>query len=304
MQRFEVTILGSGSASPTSSRNPSAQLLNLGEKYFLIDCGEGTQVQLRKYRLSWAKIDYIFITHLHGDHYLGLLGLIQSMHLLGRKKTLNIYCFPELKEIIEIQNKYSGTVLNYSISYFFLNPNEFEKIAETNSITIYSFPLNHRIPCVGFLFKEKEGPRKVLKNKLIEYKVSTAEIHKLRKGINAINDFGNTVDYNLLSIASSEPRSYAYCSDTKYDETILKYISDVDTLYHESTFLNDMRERALKTFHSTAKQAATIASKANAKKLIIGHFSARYKEVDVFLLEASDVFNNSVLAIEGLTIKI
>jgi ribonuclease Z len=304
MLRFEVTILGAGSASPTLSRNPSSQLLNLSESYFLIDCGEGTQIQLRKNKLSWAKIDHIFISHLHGDHYLGLLGLLQSMHLLGRKKTLHLYCFPELKEIIDIQNKYSSTLLNYEIKYHFLSDKSLDKIAETNHVTIYSFPLNHRIPCVGFLFKEKEGARKIIKENLVKYNVSTSEIHKLRKGINATNEKGNEISFELLTESSYQPRSYAYCSDTKYDEAIINYINEVDVLYHESTFLNDFKDRAAATYHSTAEQAALIAKKANVKKLILGHYSARYNSLELFLNEAGKVFSNVFLAKEGIIYKI
>ena len=304
MLRFEVTILGAGSASPTLTRNPSSQLLNLSETYFLIDCGEATQIQLRKNKLSWAKIDHIFISHLHGDHYLGLLGLLQSMHLLGRKKTLHLYCFPELKEIIDIQNKYSFTVLNYEIEYHFLSSKKHEKIAETKHVCIYSFPLNHRIPCVGFLFKELESPRKIIKENLSKHNVSTAEIHKLRKGLNAFDEEGKEISYQLLTEASYQPRSYAYCSDTKYDERLIDYLKEVDVLYHEATFLNDLKDRATATFHSTAEQAALIAKKAQVKKLILGHYSARYHSIDEFLVEAEQVFNNVFLAKEGLTFKI
>ena len=304
MLRFEVTILGAGSASPTLTRNPSSQLLNLSETYFLIDCGEGTQIQLRKNKLSWAKIDHIFISHLHGDHYLGLLGLLQSMHLLGRKKILHLYCFPELKEIIDIQNKYSFTVLNYEIEYHFLSSKKYEKIAETKHVCIYSFPLNHRIPCVGFLFKELESPRKIIKENLSKHNVSTAEIHKLRKGLNAFDEEGKEISYQLLTEASYQPRSYAYCSDTKYDERLIDYLKEVDVLYHEATFLNDLKDRAAATFHSTAEQAALIAKKAQVKKLILGHYSARYHSIDEFLVEAEQVFNNVFLAKEGLTFKI
>ncbi len=302
MLPFEVTILGSGSASPTLNRNPSAQLLS--ETYYLIDCGEGTQVQLRKNKLSWAKIDHIFISHLHGDHYLGLLGLLQSMHLLGRKRTLHLYCFKELKEIIDLQNKHSYTTLNYEIEYHFLTTSGFQKIAETKHLNIYSFPLNHRIPCVGYLFKEKEPPRKIIKANLTKYNVSTAEINKLRKGINALNESGEEIEAKLLTETAYNPRSYAYCSDTKYDESIIEFIKDVDVLYHESTFLNDLKDRATATFHSTAEQAASIALQANAKKLIIGHYSARYNSLDEFLVEAGNVFNNVFLAKEGNSIKI
>ncbi|MDP2386057.1 MAG: ribonuclease Z [Bacteroidota bacterium] len=304
MQRFEVTILGTGSASPTTKRNPTAQLLNASERFFLIDCGEGTQVQLRKNKLSMHRIDHIFISHLHGDHYLGLLGLLQSLHLLGRKNPLTLYCFPELKEIIDVQNKYSQTVLNYQINYVYTNPKKSEVIFEDNKITITSFPLQHRIPCCGFIFREKETGRRIVKEALEQHHVSTAEIYKLRKGINAINDNGVEIDFKLLTKSPDKTRSYAFCSDTCYNEDIIQYIMGVDLLYHESTFLKDMKERAKATFHSTAEEAALIAQKAGVKKLLLGHFSARYDDVTPFLTEAQSVFENTLLSNEGEKFKI
>ena len=304
MQKFEVTILGSGSASPTISRNPSAQLLNIAERFFLIDCGEGTQIQLRKSKLSWARIDHIFISHLHGDHYLGLLGLLQSMHLLGRKKVIHLFCVPELKEIIDIQNKYSGTELNYEIEYHFLSTNGKQLILEDNKVKVYSFPLNHRIPCCGFLFEEKEGLRKIKKYEFERRNISLAQIHKVKEGINAIDNDGNEIDYKLLSDSAAATKSYAYCSDTKYDERTVQHIKGATTIYHESTFLKDMIDRAKATFHSTAEEAAKIALAAESKQLILGHFSARYGDLEPFLLEAGAVFNNCLLAKDGEIITI
>lgn len=304
MQRFEVTILGTGSASPTTKRNPTAQLLNASERFFLIDCGEGTQVQLRKNKLSMHRIDHIFISHLHGDHYLGLLGLLQSLHLLGRKNPLTLYCFPELKEIIDIQNKHSQTVLNYQINYVFTNPKKSEVIFEDNKITITSFPLQHRIPCCGFVFHEKEVGRRIVKEALEKHQVSTSQIHKLRQGINAINDNGVEIDFKLLTKSPDKTRSYAFCSDTCYNEDIIQYIKNVDLLYHESTFLKDMKDRAKATFHSTAEEAALIAQKAGVKQLLLGHFSARYDDVTPFLEEAQSVFENTLLSNEGEKFKI
>lgn len=304
MQRFEVTILGTGSASPTTKRNPSAQLLNAAERFFLIDCGEGTQVQLRKFKLSMHRIDHIFISHLHGDHYLGLLGLLQSMHLLGRKKPIYLYCFPELKEIIDIQNKYSQTVLNYEIVYRFTNASETEVIFEDKKHRVTSFPLSHRIPCCGFLVEEVEGPRKINKEALEKYQVSVAEIYKLRSGADVMNENGELIKNSLLTKNPDKTRKYAYCSDTCYNEKIIPLIQGADLLYHESTFLKDMKDRAKATFHSTAEDAATIAMKAGVKKLLLGHFSARYDDVTPFLEEAKQVFTNSLLANEGEKIKI
>ncbi|MCD6066557.1 MAG: ribonuclease [Bacteroidetes bacterium] len=304
MQRFEITILGTGSASPTTKRNPSAQLLNAAERFFLIDCGEGTQMQLRKYKLNMHRIDHILISHLHGDHYLGLLGLLQSMHLLGRKKPLYLFCFPELKEIIDIQNKHSQTVLNYEIIYNYTDPKQPKLLLDDKKLSITSFPLSHRIACCGFMFREKEGGRKIVKEALEKYKVSIAEIHKLRIGQDAINDEGDTIANRLLTKNPDRTRSFAYCSDTCYFEDILPHIANADLLYHESTFLKDMKDRARSTFHSTAEDAATIAQKANVKKLLLGHFSARYEDSSPFLLEARPLFDNTLLALEGEKVKI
>lgn len=267
MQNFELTILGCSSATPTSTRNPSAQLLNIAERFFLIDCGEATQIQLRKYRIKFQKINHIFISHLHGDHYLGLMGLLSSMHLLGRTNELHLYCPPELQEIIEIQLKHSQTWLKYKVVY---HPHRYitnDLIFEDNKVEVRTVVLNHRIPCCGFLFKEKPLLSNISKN-------------------------------------TYEPRSYAYCSDTCYDERILEAIQGVNLLYHEATFMNEMLDRAKETYHSTTIQAATIAQKAQVKQLMIGHYSARYKELGPLLEEAKSVFKDTLLAEEGLSISV
>lgn len=299
MQKFELTVLGSGSALPTNNRNPSAQLLNIAERFFLIDCGEGTQVQLRKYKASFRKIDYILISHLHGDHYFGLIGLLQSFHLLGRKKKLKLFCPVELKNIIEIQNKASQTDLNFDVEYHFTNPDAFELIFEDNKVEVFSFPLKHRIPCTGFLFREKKWPRKIIKEKLIENNISISEIHKIKSGLDPLNEHGMVVPIDELTVDSPSPRSFAYCSDTVYDEELIQYVCGVDLLYHESTFLNDMQDRAKKTMHSTASEAGIIAQKSSVKTLLIGHFSSRYTDDAKFLEEVKPVFSNSLLATEG-----
>ena len=299
MQRFELTVLGNGSALPTNNRNPSAQLLNIAERFFLIDCGEGTQVQLRKYKTNFSKIDRIFISHLHGDHYFGLIGLLQTFHLLGRQKKIQIFGPPPLKEIIELQNSASHTELNYAIDFISTEPNSFEKIYEDTKVEVFSFPLNHKIPCTGFLFREKPWPRKIIKEKLDSYKISVSELHKLKAGYDVTDENGNTIPLKELTQDPPAPRSYAYCSDTRYTEKIIEIIRGVDLLYHESTFLEDMKERARKTMHSTAKEAAAIAVKSGAKKLLLGHFSSRYDDENEFLNEASAVFENCMLATEG-----
>lgn len=303
-QTFELLILGSSSAAPTSQRNPSAQLLNVAERFFLIDCGEATQIQLRKYKAKFQKIDHIFISHLHGDHFFGLPGLLSSMHLLGRKQSLTIYGPPELKEIIDKLNAASDTRMNYEVKWHFTKNKGMELLFEDEKVEVYSFPLKHRIFCTGFLFKEKPFPRKIDKFKLQKNKVSVADIHKLRKGDDIINEEGKKIKNKDLTIDPEDPRSYAYCSDTIYDENLVKFIKEVDLLYHESTFLNDQKKRASETFHTTAEQAGKIAKLAKVKQLLLGHYSARYGDIDDFGREAAPFFENVLLASDGKKIKI
>ena len=304
MDQLELTVLGCGSATPSLIRNPSAQLLNAAGHFFLIDCGEGTQIQLRKNNVKLQRIGCILISHLHGDHYFGLLGLLQTMHLLGRKTKVTLICPPELKEIIDLQNKHSQTGLTFELEYVFTNPKQKEKVFESDKIEIYSFPLSHRINCTGFLFKEKPGLKKIIKEKLLKSKVSVAEINKLRLGMDALDENGNTILNSDLTQPAPEPRIYAYCSDTIYHEPIIEHIKNANLLYHESTFLNSEADRAKKTFHTTAAQAAAIAKAASVKKLLLGHFSARYGNTRDFLNEAAPVFENTLIAEEGNTYKI
>ncbi|HEX7413038.1 MAG TPA: ribonuclease Z [Bacteroidia bacterium] len=304
MHDFEVTVLGCGSATPSLLRNPSAQLLNAAGHFFLIDCGEGTQIQIRKNNIKLQRISHVFISHLHGDHYLGLLGLMQTMHLLGRKTKLIVVCPPELKEIIELQNKHSHTTLVYEIEYIFTNPKQAETVWEDDKIEVSTFPLRHRINCTGFLFKEKPHLKSIDKEKLKEFAVSVSEINKLRLGLDALDEKGSTIANDVLTLPASPQRSYAYCSDTNYFEEIIEQVKEVNLLYHEATFLVTEIERAKKTFHTTAAQAATIASKANVKQLLLGHFSARYSSTDGFIEEAQAVFANTLLAQEGMTYQV
>lgn len=300
-QTFELLILGSSSASPTSNRNPSAQLLNIAERYFLIDCGEATQIQLRKYKAKLQAINHILISHLHGDHFFGLPGLLSTMSLLGRKQALTIYCPPDLKLIIDTINTASQTVLNFEIVWQFTTNVGLNLLFEDAKVQVYSFPLKHRIYCTGFLFKEKPLPRNIDKYKLEKLNISVAEILKLKNGLDVINEDGKLIKNKEVTLNPLPERSYAYCSDTIFYKKIATFIKDVDLLYHESTFLEDKLDRAKKTFHSTAKQAAEIAKLSNATKLLLGHFSARYGNLDSFLQEAKPIFNNCELAIEGKT---
>ncbi len=299
MQNFELTILGCSSATPTSNRNPTAQLLNIAERFFLIDCGEATQIQLRKYKIKFQRINHIFISHLHGDHYLGLVGLLSSMHLLGRTNDLYIYAPEGLQEIIEVQLKLSQSYLNFSIVY---HSHIFENnrlIFEDEKVEVRSIVLNHRIPCCGFVFSEKPLLANISKEVIKKYKLQVEEILALKKGADLELIDKTIVPNNLLVTKKLTPRKYAYCSDTSYDERLIPYIAKADLLYHEATFMNAMQARAKETFHSTSSEAATIAAKSGVQKLMIGHYSARYRDLEPLLAEAQAVFPNTVLAIEG-----
>ena len=298
-QTFELLILGSSAATPTANRNPTAQLLNIAERFFLIDCGEGTQMQMRKYKARFQSVNHIFISHLHGDHFYGLPGFLASMHLLGRKNELTIYGPKELEEIINMIHKYSETYLNYPLNFVYTQNTSKQLIFEDEKVEVYSLPLKHRIATTGYLFKEKPLFRNIDKYKLEKMNVSFAEIHKLKQGLDAIDNNGNIIKNNELTLDPIKQRSYAFCSDTKFFEELSNDIKDVDLLYHESTFLEEKADRAKQTFHSTAKQAAQMAVLANAQKLILGHFSARYGHLEEFLEDAKPIFPNTELATEG-----
>lgn len=296
---FDVTILGSSSATPIYDRHPSAQVLNIHERFFLLDCGEGTQMQLQRYKIRTGRINHIFISHLHGDHYLGLMGLVSTMHLQGRTNELHIFGPKELQLLTELQLEYSQTELRYPLIFHHVNTSAYKIIFEDDTIAISSIPMNHRIDCCGYLFSEKEGLRKLIPEKLMEYKIPLTFYQELKKGADYKDESGQMIPNHELTIPPSRPRSYAYCSDTIYDETICSYVKGVDLLYHESTFSSEMMERAKETFHSTASQAAAIAKKAGVKNLLIGHFSARHKDVTPLLEEAKKVFPDTELALEG-----
>jgi ribonuclease Z len=303
-QTFEVLILGCSSASPTAERNPSAQLLNIAERHFLIDCGEGTQMQLRRYRAKFQSINHLFISHLHGDHFFGLPGFLSSMHLLGRRQELNIYCPPQLKELIENLLGASETRLSYNINWRFTNNDGLNMVFEDSKVEVFSFPLKHRIYCTGFLFREKKLPRKIDKARLEQLNISFADIMALKAGKDVTSIDGRLIRNEDATFDPLPPRSYAYCSDTIFDLSLVDYIKDVDLLYHEATFLEDNADRALKTFHTTAMQAAEVAKQARAGQLLLGHYSARYPDLQGFLNEARPVFENCMLALDGKKVKI
>lgn len=302
--KFEVTILGSSSATPIFNRNPTAQVLNVNERLYLIDCGEGTQQQMLRFDVKASRIDYIFISHLHGDHYLGLVGLLSSLHLNGRSKPLHIFCPAPLKEIIEVQFKYSETHIQFPIEYTFIDPSAPAKLLENPDVMVESIPLDHRIPCTGFLFKEKKRQRKLIKDKVEGMNIPIEYYSRLKRGEDYIDASGLTFKNDDLTIDSAQPKTYAYCSDTMYGESYFEQIKGADLLYHEATFMHNMLDRAQETHHTTALQAGEAALKTHAKKLIIGHFSARYKTLNELLDETRSVFPETELAIEGKTFLI
>ncbi|HXH18464.1 MAG TPA: ribonuclease Z [Chitinophagales bacterium] len=302
---FEITILGSNSALPAHGRHPTSQILNVHDRLFLIDCGEGTQMLLEKYKIRHGRIEHIFISHLHGDHFFGLIGLITSYHLNHREKPLTIFCPKGLDEIIHLQLKYSDTHLRYPLSFEFFIPQSGAVIFENDFMRVETLKLKHRIPCAGFVFREKLPPEKNIKPEAIdEYHLSIQQIHEIKKGKDLLLPTGKIVKNEELTVKPHRPRVYAYCTDTAYDESIAPYILGADLLYHEATFDKSEEMRAKETFHSTTRQAAMIAKKAQVKKLLLGHFSARYKTLDDLLSEAREVFPHSELAREGSTFVI
>ncbi len=296
---FELTILGSSSATPTQNRHPTAQVLNIRERFFLIDCGEGTQSQLVRYKIKYSRIGHIFISHLHGDHYLGLMGLLSTMHLQGRNNEIHLYGQQELMDIIELQLRLSQTVLRYNLIFHPVKNYSGTIILEDEDLSVSTISLNHRIPCTGFLFKEKPKPRKLLINKMKQYNIPFKYYAGIKIGENYEDDFGNIIPNKELTISAGRPRSYAFCSDTVYLEHLADEVRGVDLLYHESTFMHDLLDRAKATFHSTSIEAATVAKNAGVLRLLIGHFSARYKDLGPMLEEARTIFPESELALEG-----
>lgn len=301
---FEVTILGSSSATPIFNRNPSAQLLNINEHFYLVDCGEGTQLQLLRYGLKAQRIDHIFISHLHGDHYLGLVGLLSSMHLNGRTKPIHLFGPAALKEIIDLQFKHSETVLRYPLVFYPTNAQQSEGIFENSDIKVETIILSHRIPCTGFKFVQKKRLRKIIKERVENEHIPKEALQLLKRGFDFTDKSGRIFKSEELTIEADEPRAYAYCSDTICNWQYLETISGVNTIYHEATFMNDMLDRATETFHTTTQQAGEVARKAKAEQLLIGHFSARYRDLTPLLEECRLVFENTHLAIEGQTFSL
>lgn len=304
MKPFEVTILGSGAAIPTLQRNPSSQFINCNDRYILIDCGEGTQHQLRKFGVKFQKINHILISHLHGDHFFGLVGLLSSMHLLGRDVGIIVYGPEELEFIVRSQLEIGGAKLNFSVTFIVLNGKEYRLLFEDNRIEIWAFPLNHRIPTNGFRINEKPHEFQLDGDKFKESDLSLTYIPAFKKGIDIELQDGTVYLASDYTFPPKETTSYAYCSDTLYDEKIIPYIEGVNVLYHEATFLEDMKQRAKETMHSTAIQAATIAKKANVDQLLLGHLSARYTNSTLHEFEAKTIFENCEVVEDGKVYRV
>lgn len=296
---FEITILGSGAAIPTSRRNPTSQYIVCNERHILIDCGEGTQMQIRKYGVRFQRINHILISHLHGDHFFGLVGLISTMRLMGRDKNLVIYGPVGLEMIIRTQLEIGDAKLDFDIEFIELDGKSSKLIFEDNLIEIHTFPLKHRIPTNGFVIREKTKERKLNSTKIKGAGLLFEHLHRLKAGEDILMDDGTLIKNEDFTLPPNPSRSYAYCSDTSYFEDLIPHIQGVDLLYHEATFIESEKSRAKATFHSTAKQAASIALKSGVKKLILGHISARYSNDLEHQNEAAEIFENVLVAEDG-----
>lgn len=301
---MKVTILGSNSASPAHDRHPSSQILDVENDYYMIDCGEGTQFQLNRYQVSRSRIRAIFISHLHGDHYLGLLGLLTTMSMSNREEPLTVIGPNGLKEIIELQCMYSKTILRFEITYIVFEANVSSLIYEDNKVKVTTIPLMHKVDTSGYLFQEQPKKRNIIKDKIVEFQIPIDKISGIKNGDDFMLENGDIVLNKDITTEPQKPKSFAYCSDTMYYEPIIPIVSEVDMLYHEATFLEKEIERAEFTKHSTTKDAATIAQKANVQKLMIGHYSSRYPDLSLLLSETKHYFDNTLLAIEGETYEV
>ena len=296
---MKLTILGCYAATPRTITNPTSQILEIKNRFFLIDCAEGTQVQLRKNKIRFSKINHIFISHLHGDHFFGLIGLVSTFTLLNRATDLHIYGPKGIQEIIKLQLRLSNSWTNYGLFFHELESKESEVIFEDEKVLVKTIPLKHRVYTNGFLFQEKAAPRKLNLDAVQNYGIDTCYYQKIKNGKDITLDDGRVIENNKLTFDPIPAKNYAFCSDTAYNEAIIPIIENIDVLYHESTFLQSEENLAKKTLHSTAKEAATIALKSNAKQLILGHYSTRYENIDLFREEAATIFPEVLLADDG-----
>lgn len=304
MEKFELHILGCGSALPTTRHFATSQVVNLRDKLFMIDCGEGAQMQLRKSRLKFSRLNHIFISHLHGDHCFGLMGLISTFGLLGRTAELHIHSPKGLEELLAPILNFFCHTLAYKVIFHEFDTRQASVIYEDRSMTVTTIPLRHRIPCCGFLFAEKTRPNHIIRDMIDFYKVPVYELNRIKNGADYITPEGEVIANARLTRPSDPPRRYAYCSDTIFRREIAEQISGVDLLFHEATFAESELDRAKETYHTTAAQAGRIAVEAGVRRLVIGHFSARYEDENVLLKEASAIFPDTILAKENLCISL
>ena len=304
MEKFELHILGCGSAVPTTRHFATSQVVNLRDKLFMIDCGEGAQMQLRKSRLKFSRLNHIFISHLHGDHCFGLMGLISTFGLLGRTAELHIHSPKGLEELLTPMLNFFCHTLAYKVIFHEFDTRQTSVVYEDRSMTVTTIPLQHRIPCCGFLFAEKARPNHIIRDMVDFYKVPVYELNRIKNGSDYVTPEGEVIANTRLTRPSDPPRKYAYCSDTIFRPEIVEQLSGVDLLFHEATFAESELARAKETYHTTAAQAARIALEAGVRQLVIGHFSARYEDESILLKEASAVFPNTILAKENLCISL
>ena len=304
MEKFEVNILGCGSALPTTRHFASSQVVNIREKLFMIDCGEGAQLQLRRSKLKFTRLNHIFISHLHGDHCFGLMGLISTFGLLGRTAALHIYAHEDLEKLLAPHLEFFCKGMTYDVVFHAIDPTKANVIYDDRSVSVSTIPLKHRIPTCGFLFQEKQTPNHIIRDMVDFYRVPVFELNRIKNGEDYVTPDGTVVPNHRLTTPSDPPRSYAYCSDTAYLKSIVPQIKGVDLLFHEGTFAQCDAARAKETYHTTAAQAAAIALETEAKQLVIGHFSARYEDESILLKEAQAVFPNTLLAKENLRITL
>ena len=304
MEKFEVHILGCGSALPTTRHFSSSQVVNIREKLFMVDCGEGAQLQLRRSKLKFSRLNHIFISHLHGDHCFGLMGLISTFGLLGRTATLHIYAHKELERLMVPQLEFFCKGMTYKVAFHAIDPSKAEVIYDDRSVSVSTIPLRHRIPTCGFLFQEKQTPNHIIRDMIDFYQIPVFELNRIKNGEDYICPDGTVVPNHRLTRPSDPPRSYAYCSDTLCLKSIVPQIKGVNLLFHESTFAQCDAARAKETFHTTAMQAAEIAREAGAKRLVIGHFSARYEDESILSKEAQTIFSKTLLAKENMCITL
>ena len=300
---MRLTILGCYSATPRTLNNTTSQVLEINNHMFLIDCGEGTQVQLRKHKIKFNRIKHVFISHLHGDHFFGLVGLISTFRLLTREADLHIYGPKGIKEVVTLQMKLSDSWTNYQLIFHELTSSKSELIFEDDKVEVYTIPLEHRIYTNGYLFKEKEGERKLSVKAAENANINKAYYRKLKQGFNVENEDGQLIENESVTKPANALKSYAFCSDTVYKEDIVPIIKNATVLYHESTFLDKHSHLGLKTKHSTAKEAASIAKQANVGTLLLGHYSTRYDGINAFKEEAQEVFKNVKLSEDGKVFK-